>query len=218
MQRAPGRCHEANLARQAEVCQDLCERECHLPPQFSSVRACACRGCARERREKRSYDAYDAMSRYDARDDVRSAWTQSHLDDRLIGRLQSRGKFDDHPGAPARTLSLPRGEEREAVALRDRTYHLNGAESCALATVGAFRVAPTDDLGDGRSRDVWTTTFRPLADQALIERKSVVLDQQRTSVVVLTRARARGLKHVSPKLPKDGVRSSPRRPPWPLAR
>ncbi len=42
-------------------------------------------------------------------------------------------------------LTLPRGDERERVEFRERTYALNGSETRALATVGAFRVV---DVGD----------------------------------------------------------------------
>src|SRR3954468_18710051 len=45
-------------------------------------------------------------------------------------------------------LDLPRGLEREVVWDHDQTYDLNGDDSRSLATVGAFRVVPENDLLD----------------------------------------------------------------------
>ena len=47
-------------------------------------------------------------------------------------------------------LDLPRGEAREFVVDRDHLYELNGEDSRALATVGAFRVVPERDLESDR--------------------------------------------------------------------
>src|SRR5687768_13039544 len=47
-----------------------------------------------------------------------------------------------------RGLDLPRGEDRELIRVRERTYELNGPESRRLATIGAFRVVRTEDLRD----------------------------------------------------------------------
>jgi len=47
-------------------------------------------------------------------------------------------------------LDLPRGEARELVVDRDHLYELNGEDSRALATVGAFRVVPERELGNDR--------------------------------------------------------------------
>ena len=57
-----------------------------------------------------------------------------------------------------RDLDLPRGLERERVHVHghDEDYQLRGSEVRALATIGAFRVVPADELRDdhGRSGDV----------------------------------------------------------------
>lgn len=48
-------------------------------------------------------------------------------------------------------LDLPRGRERRPVRERDRVYDIDGDESRALATVGAFRVVAESDLHDLRN-------------------------------------------------------------------
>src|SRR5438132_14398031 len=45
-------------------------------------------------------------------------------------------------------VDLPRGDERETVFDRDRCYEINGNESRTLATVGASRIVPENDLRD----------------------------------------------------------------------
>jgi hypothetical protein len=47
-------------------------------------------------------------------------------------------------------LDLPRGSERRPVLERDRVYEIDGAESRALATIGAFRVVAESDRHDIR--------------------------------------------------------------------
>ena len=127
------------------------------------------------------------MSRYDSRDDDRSADQDRAVDYRDPDRIVRKDRMSGHLAAPARNLDLPRGEERESVSFRDREYHLNGEQSRALSTIGAFRVVPADDLGDNRSGDTWRSSLKSLADQGLIERHNVVLDQKKSSVVVLTK-------------------------------
>src|SRR5438270_13381573 len=62
-----------------------------------------------------------------------------------------------------RDLDLPRGDERELVVDRDRVYELDGKDSRALATVGAFRVVPEHDL------DLPHDTLESLQHQRLVE-------------------------------------------------
>jgi hypothetical protein len=62
-----------------------------------------------------------------------------------------------------RDLDLPRGEEREMVAVRDRVYELNGEDSRTLAAVGAFRVVPEHDL------DIDHETLDHLRGEGLVE-------------------------------------------------
>lgn len=64
------------------------------------------------------------------------------------------------------SLDLPDGRARELVHDRDRDYTLNGSESRALATVGAFRVVSERDLQDPRDEKF---DGRHLEKQGLIE-------------------------------------------------
>ena len=47
-------------------------------------------------------------------------------------------------------LSLPRTETRERVIVHDHVYHLRGSEARTLATVGAFRLVPAEQLDERR--------------------------------------------------------------------
>jgi hypothetical protein len=74
---------------------------------------------------------------FDPRDDARDR------DGREDGRARvydDRDRDDDPREDLMRDLDLPRGEERELVAVRDRVYELDGDDSRTLAAVGAFRV------------------------------------------------------------------------------
>jgi hypothetical protein len=86
---------------------------------------------------------------------------------------------------PADALQLPRTPERQPVSVRGRTYQLRGSEAELLATVGAFRVVPAEDLpgaDDTRHGDL-----RHLADDGLIDRRQVFINGQPTTVVALTK-------------------------------
>jgi hypothetical protein len=126
------------------------------------------------------------MSRYDGREDTRSSEPHHGDYDRVIARLNSRDPRDDYEHALDRTVNLPKGDDRETVSFRGRDYELSGSETRTLATVGAFRVIAIDDLSHGRD-EVRDADLRSLADQGLVEQKSVVLDRDKSSVVVLTR-------------------------------
>ena len=93
------------------------------------------------------------------------------------------------PTVPTDGLALPRTDVREAVQGRHRSYELRGAQTQMLATVGTFRVVPVTDLAAGRAtRDAWHTDLRHLERQGLLDRRTVVINHQATSVAVLTRA------------------------------
>ena len=88
----------------------------------------------------------------------------------------------------ARWLSLPRGEDRERVEFRDREYSLNGSETRALATVGAFRVVSPADVGEERhGKDAWHGDWRRLAEQGLITRESITDRDGVHHIVALTK-------------------------------
>jgi hypothetical protein len=74
-----------------------------------------------------------------------------------------RDRDDDPREGLMRDLDLPRGEEREMVAVRDRVYELNGEDGRTLAAVGAFRVVPEHDL------DIDYETLYHLRDEGLVE-------------------------------------------------
>jgi hypothetical protein len=115
-------------------------------------------------------------------------------DDRndVIDRTPERGSGNRTPtrsdDIAARGLSLPRGEEREPVEFRGRTYSLDGAETRILATVGAFRVVSPDDLTSAQDgRDSSRNECRHLAEQRLLTRETITDHHGSRHVVSLTR-------------------------------
>jgi hypothetical protein len=118
-------------------------------------------------------DINDARQRDDAADRSRVG------DDARTRDQQSRDLRD----VATRGLDLPRGQDRELIRVRERTYELNGAESRTLATVGAFRVVRTEDLRD--PSDPREGGLKHLRDQGLV--RSVSLGGRTRDVVVLTR-------------------------------
>ena len=65
----------------------------------------------------------------------------------------SRGGSDPREVLPrdprdvfTRGLALPRGNRRQRITVRDRTYELRGSDVRLMATVGAFRAVPLRDL------------------------------------------------------------------------
>ena len=94
------------------------------------------------------------FDRYDPRSDDRRERGDSW--ERSFGSRSgtSERDRDDHPrDVFTRDLDLPRGRDREHVRNRDRVYEINGSESRALATIGAFRVVAESDLHDLREDD-----------------------------------------------------------------
>lgn len=87
-------------------------------------------------------------------------------------------------------LNLPRGLDRERVHVHEQDYDFRGSEVRTLATVGAFRVVPLDDLRDERERpaDLWHGDLDRLRTAGLI-RTVVPLDRgdgERTTLIALT--------------------------------
>jgi DNA-binding MarR family transcriptional regulator len=97
----------------------------------------------------------------------------------------------------ARELDLPRGREREHVRFRDREYHLRGSEVRSLATIGAFRVAPVDDLrdADGRPADLRNGDLQRLRTAGLIRTVAPLDRNSRTTLVALTERGRELLEH-----------------------
>ena len=101
---------------------------------------------------------------------------------------EPRQPSTDRPGVPMDSLNLPRGQEREPVMARGHVYRLRESESRTLATVGTFRVVRADDLPAQSSGEAWSGDLRALADQGLVQLRTVEINRESTAVVVLTRA------------------------------
>ena len=88
----------------------------------------------------------------------------------------------------ARGLDLPRGFERERVHVHEQDYQLRGSEVRTLATIGAFRVVPIDDLRDdrGRSGDLRHGDLDRLRSAGLIRSAAPFDRGERTTLVTLT--------------------------------
>ncbi|MGI8603325.1 MAG: hypothetical protein ACR2OZ_10035, partial [Verrucomicrobiales bacterium] len=88
----------------------------------------------------------------------------------------SRGSGDSHDARDhdsrdvfTKDLDLPHGGERRPVRDRDRVYEIDGTESRALATIGAFRVVAESDLHDLRDDSQSSRrSLKRLEDEGLI--------------------------------------------------
>ena len=96
----------------------------------------------------------------------------------------------DPRDAFAQGLDLPRGLDREPVSVGGDRYNLRGSEVRALATVGAFRVIPVDDLRDaaGSPGDRWHGDLDHLRQLGLIRHVAAVDPTNGTDLVSLTNA------------------------------
>jgi hypothetical protein len=121
------------------------------------------------------FDALDPRS-YDSRD-------REAQDPRDAASL-------DPPDVFTRGLDLPHGPDRERVHVHEhgQDYQLRGSEVRALATIGAFRVVPADDLRDDRDRpgDVRHGDLERLRSAGLIETVAPLDREQKSAIVALT--------------------------------
>src|SRR3954464_386185 len=89
-------------------------------------------------------------------------------------------------------LELPRGRERERVFLDGDTFELRGSEVRTLATIGAFRVVPMDELLDdrGRAGDLWHGDIERLRSAELMRAIAPVSrdEDRRTTLVTMIEA------------------------------
>src|SRR5213594_2843881 len=87
-----------------------------------------------------------------------------------------------------RDLDLPRGLERERVHVHGHDYDLRGSEVRMLATIGAFRVVPVDDLRDanGREADLRHGDLNRLRSAGLVRAVAPLDRGEGTTVVTLT--------------------------------
>jgi hypothetical protein len=107
------------------------------------------------------------------------------------------GSSDPDPRDPIRLdprdvfsqgLELPHGPDREPVSVGDDRYDLRGSEVRTLATVGAFRLVPVDDLRDdgGRAGDVRHGDVEHLVSEGLLRHVASVDRESGTDLVTLT--------------------------------
>jgi hypothetical protein len=117
----------------------------------------------------------------DGRDDART-------EPRAQGEARiGSGRGESAIGLRMERLSLPRGQERQMVRVRDREYRIRESEARVLATVGTFRVVRALDVQPGSSsRDAWTGDLRSLAEQGLLQLRTVEVNRQPLAVAVLT--------------------------------
>lgn len=119
------------------------------------------------------------LDRYDPRDDGRpreDGW------DRDFGSRCGTGDRErDEPSSDpfTRDLDLPRGNEREQVRSRDRVHEIDGDESRALATIGAFRVLAESDLHELREDAQHSErSLKHLEDDGLIHSSPLNIDDR----------------------------------------
>src|SRR5262245_25242530 len=115
------------------------------------------------------------------------------LDPRFDARERDAGDARDveilEPrDAFTRGLDLPRGLERERVHMHQDDYDLRASEVRTLATIGAFRVVPADDLRDdlGRVGDIRHGDLEHLRAAGLIRTVAPFDRGERTTLVTLT--------------------------------
>jgi DNA-binding MarR family transcriptional regulator len=148
----------------------------------------------------RDRDENDARDMGRGPGDSRQSNDEHHRDLRDDARWPDRDRerpdrtFDPHEPF-TRDLNLPRGLGREIVRDRDHAYTLRGSETRTLATVGAFRVISSRDLGDHRDRpaDPRSGDLRHLREQGLIE--TVRVPGSREHAVALTKEGRSLLEH-----------------------
>ena len=121
------------------------------------------------------------MSR-DFRDDVRDERPAREVE--RTPEVQSNRHSEDRD-LFGQHLDLPRGETRERIEGRDRDHLLNENETRALATIGAFRVVPIDDLVANESH-ISDADLRHLSDEGLITRETLTDTAGSQHIVSLT--------------------------------
>lgn len=88
----------------------------------------------------------------------------------------------------SRSLDLPRGPSREPVEWDGETYRLRGSDVRTLATVGAFRIVPVDDLreDDGRAASLHRGDVGHLRSYGLLEHVASVDRESGRAFLTLT--------------------------------
>ena len=99
--------------------------------------------------------------------------------------------------ALTRELNLPRGPARERVHLREWGGELRGSEVRVLATAGAFRVVPMDELRGSHDRpSVHRKDVERLRAEGLVRTMPYIVGRRHTTLVTLTE-RGRGVLEAS---------------------
>lgn len=89
--------------------------------------------------------------------------------------------------ALTRELNLPRGRARERVHLREWDGELRGSEVRVLATAGAFRVVPMDELRRSHDRpNVHRKDVERLRAEGLVRTMPYIVGRRHTTLVTLT--------------------------------
>lgn len=141
------------------------------------------------------------MARSDLRTDERHHAPRARAEEAPRPRADERAAF-----SPSPHLRLPETPVREPIDLGRHQYRLNGEEARILATVGAFRVVPAADLDRTRpDADTWHGPVWRLAEQGLVERRTVVINEQSTAVLVLT-PEGKSLLDARQEFGRDGAR------------
>jgi hypothetical protein len=122
--------------------------------------------------------------RDDDRADVRETAVARTPPERPVRRERPEPKEHDF----TYSLTLPRGEERERVEFKDRSYGISGPETRALATVGAFRVVDAADFkADEHGRNGFDGDWRHLREAGLVTQTTITNRDGAHRVVSLTR-------------------------------
>lgn len=99
-------------------------------------------------------------------------------------RARERGEPRD---ALTRELSLPQGPARERVHVREWDGELRGSEVRVLATAGAFRVVPMDELRRSQDRpNVHRKDVERLRAEGLVRTMPYIVGRRHTTLVTLT--------------------------------
>jgi hypothetical protein len=121
------------------------------------------------------------FDRHDPRDEERSrgdSWERS-FGSRGGSSERERDREVDSDNVFTRDLDLPEGREREQVRSRDHVHEIDGDESRALATIGAFRVIAESDLYDIRDDEEGSRrTLEHLEDEGLIRTSPLSADDR----------------------------------------
>jgi len=123
--------------------------------------------------------------RDDDRTDVRETSATRTPPERSV----SRKRLEPNENVFTHGLTLPRGNERERVEFRGRSYEFNGSETRALATVGAFRVVDVGDFeAHEHGRDGFHGDWRRLGEEGLVTHVTLTDREGSHHIVSLTRS------------------------------